>query len=234
MRQYLRQQGLTKIQLDNLRSDSYLAEGLQLLTNSLTGNIEFNLEPDWSGQVILQEVSPYLLVPSDWETYLAQLRKKDRTELRRKLKRLGTLDPSYSFESASPENIADFVRLHRLSDPAKAQFMTDSIVKVFTQLAMAQYEGDWQWQFGSLSLAGQRVSSVAYFIRPGDRVLLYNSGYDPAFSQLSVGLAIKAELVKVALQTHCEEYDFLRGPERYKYDLGAQTRQLYQINLSVR
>lgn len=213
LRQYLQQQGLTKLQLDNLRPDSYLAQGLPLSTDA----------------AILSEVSPYLLIPADWETYLAQLRKKDRSELRRKLKRLEMVDPSYSFESTSPENIADFVRLHRLSDPAKAQFMTAKMAEVFEQLATAKYEGEWQWQFGFLTIDNQRVASVAYFMRPGDRILLYNSGYDPAFSHLSVGLAIKAELVKLAITHQCQEYDFLRGSERYKYDLGAQSRQLYQM-----
>jgi hypothetical protein len=233
LKAYLAQAGLTKLILSNLRPDSYLAQGLQLRIDPLTGRGLLPVDSEWSSEISAEDVSPYLLLPADWETYLSQLRKKDRSELRRKLKRLATAEPSYSFEAGSTSNVADFVRLHRLSDPAKAQFMTTEMVAVFDQLATAEYEGGWQWQFGFLSLAGQRVAAVAYFIKPGAKILLYNSGYDPAFSQLSVGLGIKAHLVKVALETGCREYDFLRGSERYKYDLGAQTRQLYRVYLQV-
>jgi CelD/BcsL family acetyltransferase involved in cellulose biosynthesis/broad specificity phosphatase PhoE len=217
LRQHIQSLGIKKLQLENLRPDGFLHQPVASL---------ITLDP--------REVAPYLLVPKDWETYLAQLDRKDRSELRRKFKRLDEAGPEYHFEqAATAENMAEFIRLHRASDPAKAAFMTEQMAGLFTQLSEAMYEGGWRWRLGFLSLAGKNVAAVAYFIRENGAILLYNSGYDPAYSQLSVGLLIKAKLLDIAWQHHCTEYDFLRGSERYKYDLGASTRQLYRADVSL-
>ena len=62
-------------------------------------------------------------------------------------------------------------------------------------------------------------------------MLLYNSGYDPDYSKLSVGLLLKALCLKEAIEDGKEYLDFLRGKEPYKYDLGAKDVQLYQVIL---
>jgi len=72
-----------------------------------------------------------------------------------------------------------------------------------------------------LRLGGRRVASVLCF-RAGDELLLYNSGYDPLFAGLSVGLLSKALALKRAIDLGSKRFDFLRGAERYKYELGAQ------------
>ena len=79
---------------------------------------------------------------------------------------------------------------------------------------------------------GQRVASV-FSLVAGGKMLLYNSGYDPAYAYYSVGLLLKAFLIKKALKEGLQVYDFLRGEERYKYDLGARPLLLYQLVLSL-
>jgi CelD/BcsL family acetyltransferase involved in cellulose biosynthesis len=61
--------------------------------------------------------------------------------------------------------------------------------------------------------------------------LLYNSGYDPGYSHLSVGLLNKALSIKDAVERGRESFEFLRGTERYKYDLGAQDRAIYRLTV---
>jgi CelD/BcsL family acetyltransferase involved in cellulose biosynthesis len=63
-------------------------------------------------------------------------------------------------------------------------------------------------------------------------VWLYNSGYDPQFASYSVGLLLKAHKIKKAIEAGKKKYDFLRGAERYKYDLGAKDLQLYRIEIN--
>jgi CelD/BcsL family acetyltransferase involved in cellulose biosynthesis len=46
---------------------------------------------------------------------------------------------------------------------------------------------------------------------------------------LSVGLLNKALCIKQAIEEGRNAFDFLRGPERYKYDLGGTDRLLYRI-----
>ena len=60
---------------------------------------------------------------------------------------------------------------------------------------------------------------------------LYNSGYDPSYSFYSVGLLLKAQSIHWAIEQGKKKYDFLRGNERYKYDLGAKNLRLYRIEI---
>ena len=55
----------------------------------------------------------------------------------------------------------------------------------------------------------------------GDRLNLYNSGYDPAYRDLSVGLICKAYCIGETIERGMR-YDFLKGREVYKHRLGAR------------
>ena len=59
-------------------------------------------------------------------------------------------------------------------------------------------------------------------------LLLYNSGYDPAYASLSVGLLSKALCLRDALERGLRAVDFLRGHEPYKYDLGGRDQPVYR------
>jgi CelD/BcsL family acetyltransferase involved in cellulose biosynthesis len=65
----------------------------------------------------------------------------------------------------------------------------------------------------------------------GSHLYLYNSGYDPEFSGLSVGLVSKALCLKWAIEEGMSGLDFLRGDESYKYDLGARDQKIYRLTL---
>ena len=65
------------------------------------------------------------------------------------------------------------------------------------------------------------------------KLLLYNSGYDPAENALSPGFVMMGEEVRLAIQQGMSEVDFLRGDEKYKYDLGAKDRQLVHLTVEL-
>ena len=79
-----------------------------------------------------------------------------------------------------------------------------------------------------LELGGVRVAACASFDYR-DEYLLYNSGYDPAYSHLSVGFVGKALSIKDAIGRGRKSFDFLRGSERYKYHLGGTDRLIYRL-----
>lgn len=168
-----------------------------------------------------EDVCPRLDLPSSWEAYLQSLSKKDRHELRRKLRRLQAAGQVryYWVNGDRPQDMADFIRLHRLSDPDKAQFMSDRMQRFFQALAETLAPtGLFRIYF--LELDGVRVSATICFLQ-GQEMWLYNSGYDPAYGALAVGLLLKAYCLMDAINMGLKAYDFLRGREPYKYDLGA-------------
>ena len=65
-----------------------------------------------------------------------------------------------------------------------------------------------------------------------DTVYLYNSGYEPDYGWLSVGVISKALCIKDSIERNKKHFDFLKGGEAYKYHLGGQEFPLYKCSLS--
>ena len=123
----------------------------------------------------------------------------------------------------------DFFRLMRASSPDKDGFLTEERELFFNDMAkrLAE-EGIFKLFF--MEVDSKRVASCIAFDY-GDAYLLYNSGYDPEYSALSVGLLNKAFCLREALEAGKGTFDFLRGTERYKYDLGGQNQIVYQMTI---
>ena len=177
-----------------------------------------------------EDTCPQMALPSDWETYLESLGKKDRHELRRKLRKLPQGGVVGLEVLETPEDIAaatdEFLWQMRESRTDKAEFMTEQMERFFRRIVGA-LAGEGLAEMVFLTLDGKRVASVLCF-RTDDEVLLYNSGYDPAYSGLSVGLLSKALALQRAIEQGKKKFDFLRGHEHYKYDLGAQDFAVYR------
>lgn len=202
-------QGYKKIQLDYVREDSETFH---------------NLRGD-SSQVEKQEVAPYIDLPKTWEEYLSSLKRKYRKEIKRKLKRLGEV----KHEVIKEDNFKEFIRLHRLSDPLKEKFMSEEMVDFFKDVYEAKIP-DWEARLDFLKIKGKAVAGIMSFVSEKEW-WLYNSGFDPEYSFYSVGVVLKALSIKQAIEMGKKKYDFLRGSERYKYELGAKDLQLYKLVL---
>jgi CelD/BcsL family acetyltransferase involved in cellulose biosynthesis len=185
----------------------------------------------WHVEESFEDVSPGIELPSDWEEYVSGLSKKDRHELRRKLRRLERSAEVNHVEYCTPEditaNLDDFVRLHRMSTPDKAEFMTDYREEFF-RAAVTNLAKVGASRLYFLEIDGERAATSICFVH-GDSQLVYNSGYDPEQRALSVGLLNHALTIKLAIDNGVRYFDFLRGDESYKYHLGAQDRSLYNL-----
>lgn len=177
-----------------------------------------------------EDVCPRIALPADFEEHIASLDKKDRHELRRKLRKLpqaGAVELEV-IESPTEAGAAldTFVQMMRDSRSDKADFMTPQMESFFRRLVVnLAAEGLIEMVF--LRLGGVRTACVLCF-RAGDESLLYNSGYDPAYSHFSVGLLSKALALQRAIEQGKTRFDFLRGHERYKYELGARDLHVHR------
>ena len=183
-----------------------------------------------------EDVCPQLDLPSTWSEYLASLDRKDRHELRRKLRKLGQVGEVELETVEEPAAVVaaldDFLRLYRESRSDKAAFMTEQMERFFRAIVSAlAAEGRIELIF--LNLGGVRVAAVLCFCE-GEESLLYNSGYDPNYAYLSVGLLSKALALRKAIEEGKSRFDFLRGHEPYKYDLGAQDVPVYRCTVRRR
>ena len=90
-------------------------------------------------EIVQQEVCPGRQLPSEWEEYVAGLRKKHRHELRRKLRRLNTAEGVRWYSLTEPDEVEaamdDFLELLAMSRQDKAEFLTPQREKFFRSLA---------------------------------------------------------------------------------------------------
>jgi len=183
-------------------------------------------ERGYKVEIEREDVSPGTVLPRSWEDFMAGLSVKDRHELRRKIRRLEAEGQARQYVLTAPEEISaaidDFFVLLRKSRQDKAEFLIPARETFFRQAtyALAQ-KGQTRLYF--MDFKGVRVASALCFDYSGT-FYLYNSGYDPEYSPMSVGLINKAWCIKDAIEKGRAYFDFLRGSEAYKYHLGGKDR----------
>ena len=81
-------------------------------------------------------------------------------------------------------------------------------------------------------LLDKRPIAAKFTFRWGGSLLLYNSGFDPAYTQLAPGFALAAFCLKEAIAQGLNKFDFMQGAERYKQDLGGREDFVYELEIS--
>ena len=112
-------------------------------------------EKGFTVEVRREDFTPVASLPSTWDEYIAGLSRKDRHELRRKLRRVeeaGVVSQTLCQTSDTlPNCMNDFFRLHRASRPDKAEFMTLARERFFVDTALelgragSSGSGFWSW-----------------------------------------------------------------------------------------
>jgi len=186
--------------------------------------------------VRLQEVCPVVKLPKKFEDYLSVLDKKNRHELRRKLRRATGLVDWYIVGPQHDLNaeMARFLELMAASSGEKAKFLDNPQNRAFFELIIPAVAARGWLQLAFLTVRGEAAAAYLNF-EYDNRVLVYNSGLKPdAHGQLSPGIILLARLIEHAIIRGYEEFDFLRGDEAYKYDLGGQNTNIYQLVIAKR
>jgi len=178
--------------------------------------------------------SPRLSLPGDFDTYVQSLGKKERHELRRKIRRLENATQAtfrWATESDRGAALDRFFTLHRLSRGEKADFMTPDVERFFRDIADALAPLG-RLRLGVLRAHDQDAAVLFAFAYRGT-LALYNAAYDPALASLSIGIVSHAWAIREAIAEKFDTYDLLRGDEPYKYDLGGTDRWLGKLEATL-
>jgi CelD/BcsL family acetyltransferase involved in cellulose biosynthesis len=220
---FLKQKHIKILEPGVIRPDSKAMSYLLPIARKSGANI--TCEPD--------EVSLEKEMPTSWDEYLQTLDTKQRHELRRKLRRLeeeGKIAYRFVTDTASVSEFLDiFLKMFVESREDKSKFLTPQAEGFFRDLAATMAEFG-LLRGGILELDSKPMAAVFAFDYK-DTVYLYNSGFDPDASQLSVGILSKALLIKDTIERGKKKFDFLKGAERYKYHLGGKEIQLQKCRI---
>lgn len=229
---FLRESEFKKFELEAQRPDALIFEGFYA---TLAKDAERESHHHLGHCLIEREDESFEAgLPADWESYLAALSKKQRHEVRRKLRRL--LDETIGYNYRSFKDSAQieafmpqFFELF-LQNPEKQEFLTDQMEHFFRSLITAAARAGIA-RFGLLEIDGIVAAAILYFDYNG-RIWLYNSGYLPEYSDLSAGLISKILCLKENIEKGRQVFDFMKGQEVYKSRLGGKGIPVYKVTIT--
>ena len=188
----------------------------------------------WTLNVEPEEVCPVatLQAGATLDDFFATLGKKERHEIRRKVRRAEAAGPVELTASADP--IADlpaFIDLHQKRWGADGLFPDTEggeRSRTFFRRLFELFPADGPLRLAFLTVESRRIAACVSF-ETADSVLYYNAGVDPDARELSPGVVMIERLVRRALEQGATRLDFLRGNEPYKYEWGAVDQPIQRL-----
>ena len=179
--------------------------------------------------------APYIPLPGEWEEYLAKIDKKQRHEIRRKMRR--ATDGEMKFEvyitreaNKLEDDMDDFLEL-MAKDEVKEDFLSPRMREQMKAVMRCAYEKDCL-QLAFLTSGEKKVAGYLSFDYL-NRIWVYNSGIDPDYSAFSPGWVLLGHLLQWAIEHGREGFDFMRGSEEYKYKFGAVDRTVMRVRIEL-
>ena len=177
--------------------------------------------------------APLLKLPNQWEDYLGGIQKKQRHEIRRKLRRaenhfLPVRWYIVNDEANFDAEIEDFLNLMAI-DPQKKAFLTDPMRTQMRTASYAAFKAGWL-QLSFLEIGSEKAAGYLNFDSL-NRLWIYNSGIDFRFNSFSPGWVLLARLIQWGIENGRESLDFMRGNEDYKYRFGGVDRFVVRVQI---
>jgi CelD/BcsL family acetyltransferase involved in cellulose biosynthesis len=180
----------------------------------------------WSISIDRLQHSPYIPLPGDWEVYLAGIDKKQRHEIRRKMRRAENAEKPVRWyfvtEESELEAESEAFMTLMAQDPEKAAFLTEPMREHMLATIRCAFREDCL-QLSFLEINGEKAAGYLNFDYR-DRIWVYNSGLDGRFREYSPGWVLLGYLLQWANENNRHAFDFMRGDEDYKYRFGAVDR----------
>lgn len=190
----------------------------------------------WVYQAEVYRPAPYIALNGDFEAYLASIDKKQRHEIRRKLRRAAESELPVRFylvdEGKNLDSEMEDLFQLMAHDPRKARFLTPTMREHLRALARIAFEHGYLW-LSFLTVNGLKIAAALNFDYR-NKLWGYNSGVHSGFRDLSPGWVLLAHQLQWACEHRRTEFDFMRGDEEYKYRFGGINRYVLRAVLAPR
>ncbi len=187
----------------------------------------------WHFNKEVLQPSPYISLPGDFEIYLAGLDKKQRHEIRRKLRNASNEHETqwYFVEDGKTlsEELKDFTNMMR-NENSKDNFLKPEM-EGFIHAAARNFFDQGTLRLAFLTIDGEKAAGFLSF-KCCDRLLVYNSSRADKWMSLSPGWVLLARQIEWAIDAGLKEVDMMRGNESYKYKFGGVDRFVWRALLS--
>lgn len=194
----------------------------------------YEISEGWTLNLEREDVCPVATLPKGGtiDDVLDALGKKDRHEIRRKVRRAEASGEVVLAESADPlADLEAFIDLHQRRWGADGLFPTTeggAQSRVMFRRLFELFGPGGALRLTFLNVGGRRIAAGVHF-ETADSILYYNAGVDPDARDLSPGVVMVERLVRRALEQGKRRLDFLRGDEGYKYEWGAVDEPIQRL-----
>ncbi|MBK8783219.1 MAG: GNAT family N-acetyltransferase [Anaerolineales bacterium] len=176
----------------------------------------------WAHLEEMYRPTPRIALNGDFDEYLSRVEKKQRHEIRRKMRRAIESERGVRWfisDMADPEaEIDSFLKLME-QDQGKASFLREPMRAQMRDVIRTAHENGWLW-LAFLEADGQRIAAALNFDYE-NKLWGYNAGVNRDFMDLSPGWVLLGYVLEWCCQNGRYEFDFMRGDEDYKYRFGG-------------
>ncbi|MDO9518774.1 MAG: GNAT family N-acetyltransferase [Pseudohongiella sp.] len=180
-----------------------------------------------------QSFSPYIDLSSHtWSSYIAPKAARFNKKYRRLKKEFDVRLVQTESEEKRGEDLDILIGLHLKRWDGRGgsnAFDSENLRKfhhAFTALAL---EKKWLRLF-TLWLDDRPAASVYGFFYQ-NTYYYYQAGFDPSYSQFSVGYLAVGLIIQQAFEEGATEFDMLRGEEEYKYTWANNEREIVRLSI---
>ena len=177
----------------------------------------------WTHYEEVYRPTPRIPLNGSFEEYLAHIDKKQRHEIRRKMRRAAEGDKKVDFHIVDgTENITAEINAFldlMAHDPGKEQFLHPAMREQMTVTIQNAHAQGYLW-LAFLEVDGAKTAASLNFDYK-NKLWGYNSGVSREHMELSPGWVLLANVIQWCCEHGRYEFDFMRGDEEYKYRFGG-------------
>ena len=187
----------------------------------------------WTHHEEIYRPTPRIPLNGSFEEYLLRLDKKQRHEIRRKMRRAaesGRVRFYILDKNADIETELDAFFHLMVQDRNKAMFLKDAMREQMASTIHAAHAGGYLW-LAFLEVDGVKAAASLNFDYK-NKLWGYNSGVSREFMELSPGWVLLAHTIQWCCENNRYEFDFMRGDEEYKYRFGGMNRFVLRVKIN--
>ena len=158
-----------------------------------------------------------------FEEYLSRIDKKQRHEIRRKMRRAAESDKNVRFhvidQNSDIESEMNAFFDLMVQDPNKEEFLHPEMREQMSVTIRNAFERGYLW-LAFLEVNGSKAAASLNFDYK-NKLWGYNSGVGREHMELSPGWVLLAHVIQWCSENGRYEFDFMRGDEDYKYRFGG-------------
>lgn len=187
----------------------------------------------WAHHEAIYRPTPRIPLHGSFEDYLSRIDKKQRHEIRRKMRRAAESEKNVRFNVVNgTENIDKeidaFFHL-MMQSPEKEQFLHPAMREQMTATILNAHKHGYLW-LAFLEIDGARTAASLNFDYK-NKLWGYNSGVSSEHRDLSPGWVLLAHTIQWCCENGRYEFDFMRGDEEYKYRFGGVNRYVMRVRV---